>query len=306
MVDTIHLWLSEEAVGNYNPTAILPLLEHGAEHKRNSIVSFSGSIQNLKVSLLKEGVSVKGSLPKYLFSDNIQTLSRSSLEQSCEKLSDELKMPFSKATISRLDIAQTFLMNHAPETYFNCLGESKYFERLTQPSSLYYQNTQKQIVFYNKIKEIQKKGIKVPSVWLNQNTLRYEYRITKRVSKSLKWAHSNFDDLFTEKNYMDLIDTYLMQYDAIKKNRSVTFNLEHMNSPKDFHNQILSMAYNQLGDEAFQMIKELKHRKAFKNKEYYSRLKKEIRNLTTSKCSEESELIKELDLKVLSLKNNYR
>ncbi|MEI7585163.1 hypothetical protein, partial [Runella sp.] len=48
------------------------------------------------------GVSVKGSMPKFLFGDNFQLLTRQTSEQAVEKLSDVLGLPFKLAQVRRL------------------------------------------------------------------------------------------------------------------------------------------------------------------------------------------------------------
>jgi hypothetical protein len=59
-------------------------------------------------------------------------------------------------------------------------------------------------------------------------------------------------------------------------------------------------------DKIMQEIEDLRHLKTFEKPEYYSRLKKQIKQLCKSQLTASSELIFELDKKIKATKNNYR
>ena len=81
-----------------------------------------------------------------------------------------------------------------------------------------------------------------------------------------------------------------------------------MNSPKDFWKQINLMAVNMIGqDKIMQEIENLRHQKAFDKPEYYSRLKREIKELCkTPEMTASSDLMAELDKKIKASKRYYR
>jgi hypothetical protein len=81
-----------------------------------------------------------------------------------------------------------------------------------------------------------------------------------------------------------------------------------MKSPKDVWKLIDLMAINIIGqDKTMQLIEDLRHQKVFDKPEYYSRLKKQIKDLCKSSyLTASSELIFELDKKIKATKNNYR
>jgi len=306
MFDTIHLRLEWDEAG-VTPSSVPLLLDDCTLHTRNSVNTVSGYKDNIRVFMNDTGIYLKGSLSKYYLGDNINSITRSGIERACEKLSDELNLPIHKARPTRIDIAQNFIMNLPPEHYFPYLGECHYFNRLIQPNSLYYRNKSHQLVFYNKLKEITSRGLKIPAVWLNQNVLRYEYRMEKNVSKMLKVPGLKFRDIFDESLYMKLVNRYFDQYKAISKMKNITLDYSIMKKPNDFHNYMLARYYQQLGSSVYDAIEELRANEVFEHKEYYSRLKSEIRKKTTSieKCNQ-SELILELDEKIDGVKSYYR
>jgi hypothetical protein len=107
---------------------------------------------------------------------------------------------------------------------------------------------------------------------------------------------------------MAIFDKWLAEYEAINKLHSINFNLSDMNSPKDFMKQLILYAINGIGqDRLMQDIENLRYQKTFDKPEYYSRLKKEIKELSKDKkMTTSSDLVAELDKKIRAAKNNYR
>lgn len=309
MYDTINLWLPYDKTGSFDITKSLLHLSGVTEHQKDDgQIYVSGHLNNYKVNFSEQGVSLKGSLAKYFLPDNFHTLTRSDTARAFEMMADELCLPIDKAKVSRIDFAQNFLMEYEPQAYYNYLGECQHYNRLPQSKSLYYSNGLRQKVFYNKIAEGKAKGLILPDVWKGQNVLRYEMRLTSRLPKQFNITEITASSLSDEKFYMAIFDKWLAEYEAIDKLYSFNFNTSNMNSPKDFWKQINLMAVNMIGqDKIMQEIENLRHQKAFDKPEYYSRLKKEIKELCkTPELTASSDLMAELDRKIKAAKKNYR
>ena len=309
MYDTINLWLPTDKVGSFNPSKTMQQLSNITEHIRDDgQVYASGYLKNYKVIISEKGVSLKGSLAKYFLPDNFHTLTRSDSARAFDQMADELYLPIQKATVNRIDFAQNFLMDYQPQAYYNYLGECQHYKRLTQPKSLYYSNGLRQKLFYNKIAEGKAKGVSLPDVWSGKNVLRYEMRFTSRLPKQFKLAEVTVSNLSDEGFYMSVYDKWFAEYEAINKLHSINFNLSDMQSPKDFWKQISLMAVNMIGqDKIMQEIECLRSKKAFDKPEYYSRLKKDVRELCkTPEMTSSSDLMAELDKKIKASKRYYR
>lgn len=309
MYDTINLWLPIDNANSIDVNKTLQHLSNITEHTRNDGQNYvSGYLKNYKINLSGQGVSLKGSLAKYFLPDNFNTLTRSDSARAFEMMADELYLPIEKAKVSRIDFSQNFLMDYEPEAYYNFLGECQYYNRQPQSKSLYYSNGLRQKLFYNKIAEGKAKGLSLPDVWNGQNVLRYEMRFTSRLPKQFNRPEITASTLLDEKFYMSLFDRWQAEYEAINKLHSINFNLSDMNSPKDFWKQINLMAVNMIGqDKIMQEIENLRHQKAFDKPEYYSRLKKEIKDLCkTPEMTASSDLVAELDKKIKTAKRYYR
>lgn len=309
MYDTTNLWLPINKAGNIDISKTLQSLSGITEHTNiDGQVYYSGYLNNYKVNISGQGLSLKGSLAKYFLTDNFHTLTRSDSARAFEMMADELCLPIQKANVSRIDFAQNFLMDFEPEAYYIFLGECQYYNRQPQSKSLYYSNGMRQKVFYNKIAEGKAKGLILPDVWNGQNVLRYEMRFTSRLPKQFDQAEITTSTLSDEKFYMSIFDRWLAEYEAINKLHSINFNKSNMNSPKDFKKQLELYAINVIGqDKIMQEIENLRHQKAFDKPEYYSRLKKEIKELCkTPEMTESSDLVAELDKKIKASKRYYR
>jgi hypothetical protein len=307
--DSINLWLQNERAGSFDISKTIQQLSGLTQHTRNDgQVYYSGNLKNYRVNLSGQGISLKGSLAKYFLTDNFHTLTRSDSARAIEMMSDELCLPIHRAIVRRIDFAPNLLMDNKPEAYFNYLGECQYYDRLIQPNSLYYSNKLRQKVFYNKIAEGKAKGLILPDVWKGQNVLRYEIRFLSRLPKQFNQPEITARTLTDEKFYMAIFDKWHSEYEAINKQNSINLNFSKMNSPKDFRKQLELIAINYIGQEKImQEIENLRHQKAFDKPEYYSRLKKEIKELCkTPEMTTSSELISELDKKIKAAKNNYR
>ena len=309
MYDSINLWLPIDKAGSFDISKTMQHLSGITEHqKEDGQVYVSGYLGNYKVGISDQGISLKGSLAKYSLPDNFHTLTRADSIRAIEKMSDELYLPIKQAKVNRIDFSQNLLMKYKPEAYYAYLGECKHYNRMPQPKSLYYSNGLRTKLFYNKIAEGKAKGLSLPDVWNGHNVLRYELRYTSRLPKQFNLPEIKASTLSDEKFYMSLFDKWQSEYEAINKLHSINLNLTDMNSPKDFWKQINLMAVNMIGqDKIMQEIENMRHQNAFDKPEYYSRLKKEIRELCkTPDLTTSSDLVAELDKKIKNAKRYYR
>lgn len=310
MYDTIHLWLPSErfASAANKDTCMQNLSKVCITNKADGSYYFTGYLKNYRVTSSEFGISLKGSLSKYYLSDNIQTLSLSDSVMAFEMMADELHLPISSAIVKRIDLAQNFLMRYEPEAYYQYLGDCQYYQRLTQPKSLYYTNSIRQMLFYNKAAEVRAKRQTLPAIWAGQNVLRYENRYTKRLTNQFNLPEITAKTLTEKSFYTDLINRWQSEYDAINKHNTINLNFTNMSSPKDFMRQITLLGLNVIGQErVMQEIENLRHLNAFEKPEYYSRLKRKVHKLSkTPQLTSSSDLVEELNQKIKTAKEHCR
>lgn len=193
-----------------------------------------GSVGGLLVTINRESLTIKGSLCKYYLGDNFQTLERADTKRAIEKLSDTLHIPLDEAIITRLDLAQTFEMQHPPELYLPHLGGCGRFNRLVQPHSLYYTTKAKTLLLYDKAREAKDKGTTIPDSYKGKHLLRYEQRYTERLASSLKVDRVTAAMLSDEQFYNYLVKEWVAAYRRIKKLNEITMNIDDVKGRKDF------------------------------------------------------------------------
>ena len=115
-------------------------------------------------------------------------------------------------------------------------------------------------------------------------------------------------DLIDEKFYMKVFDNWLSEYQSVDKLKMINFNADNMKSPKDFWRQLNLLTIQSIGqDKIMQQIEDLRQNKAFEKPEYYSRLKKEVKELCKNpELTSSSEMIEELDKKIKNAIHFYR
>lgn len=310
MYDTLHLWIPALRIGEGSFIERVPaLLNSPTLHtKADGLNYITGNILGMNTSVSNSGISLKGSICKSYLKDNFKTLTRQDTQRALEQLSDVLLLPIEQADVRRIDFAQSFTMTNKPESYYQFLGASNHYKRLEQPKSIYYQNGGKTKLFYNKIAEGKHKGELIPEIWANKNILRYELRYMSRLHHQFNTSILQAKELHKEQFYIDMVDRWIIEYKAINKNTNINFDLENMKQPKDFFTQLLLLKINELGqNNVLELVEQLKAQKVFSHPEYYSRLKADIKKLCkTEKVTESSDLILELDKKIMQVKEYCR
>ncbi|HOG04749.1 MAG TPA: hypothetical protein PK978_00740 [Paludibacter sp.] len=227
------------------------------EHYFNDDVVLTGNLDGLKVSLSRHQMKIyKGSLCKWYLGDNFQTMGRSDTQRAIEKLSDTLHLPMSKATITRIDIAQNIITKHPPNVYFNHLGTLKYANRLQQPSGLYYRQAGGQLCFYDKFKEQKSNKGQIPELYEGKNVLRYEHRHTNRIASRLNVQKITGATLYDEAFYINLLKLWKESYNSIQKINDISINFEAMRTKQQLYKMGVLSLVGQAGGQ-LQMIEQI-------------------------------------------------
>jgi hypothetical protein len=261
-------------------------------------------------------VNIKnGSLCKYHLGDNFKTMTRRDTQTAIERLSDILHLPIETATVTRLDIAQNFIVRNPVQVYYNHLGELKYSKRspITNGAGdiegMYYFKRLGMLLFYNKLKEQRDKGQPIPELYQNRNVLRYEQRYQKNLAKSFNVERVTAAMLFDEVFYINVINLWKENYFNIKKINDVTLNFEAMKGKTDLYNMgILALVEMQGGELNF--ISQIQE--AYKSGQLSKKQAFDMKQAVTAACKRkdgitaQNEAIMELDKKIVEAVKYYR
>ncbi len=303
MYDTVKVWQSNEKLNRGYLEKISSILTNVSLHqKQNGMEYITGSLDNLNISVSLAGFSLTGSLNKFWHKDNFSKLTRQEVEHCTELLEDTLQLGLRDAEIKRFDIAHNFMMESPVSCYYNLLGESSRYNRLSQENSVYYSNGQRTKLFYDKVSEGKAKRYEIPPVWLNRNVLRYELRFISRLAKQFKRSQILMEDLFDESFYMSAVDSWTYEYLEIKKNQLLTPQIMNMTS-KNAKDYLLSALIELVGHNEVSKLTE-SWKPNFTTSKEAQRFKSSLRNMKG--LTEQSPLMVELDKKILRTREYYR
>ena len=266
----------------------------------------TGNANNMIIRRNSNSITVQGSLPKYFYGNNLQTLQRQDTCLIIDELSDLISTDLSKSRVQRIDFSTNITTRYNPSYYYRFLGHLTRFYRHSDKSSLYYNQASKKLLFYDKIKDARAKQMPIPQQYANKNILRYEMRLSKQLKKFFK-RDVFAKDLSDRDLYYLILDKWYSYYKEIEKQKSkINIMSNQIISPKDFDKQLLiglvqSLGYNHIDD----VIEQMKTKKTFKQKEYYSRLKSKYRRLSKVEICDQ-DIISEIDMKIKEIVLNEK
>lgn len=306
MYDTINSWINRAEAGNFSPSTLLLSNQKETVNRDTGEVWTYGNLDNLKVSVSFAGISVKGSLAKFYLPDNTYTLNRNQVKEALEKLSDTLKIDFSEAKITRLDVSTNFIMKHDTKQYYSVLGLCNHFNRVqATPNTLYYHSKGKDqkrtLIFYNKARETADRNGIIPDVYSGANILRYENRWNTRLPQQLKESEVIGKTLFDNRFYSKIIDLWANNYYKIEKQRNININaMDNIKTVSEATDFIFAIALQKMKpDEVQNILEDMKQKNIFNDAKYYTRLKNKLKGISTkTDISEKSDLVKELDTEI--------
>lgn len=234
----------QELVPEYDLVAMIPeRLERRTSHVRDEHVSYSGYIDNLYCSVRKQGLNIKGSLSKFILGNNYTNLGSEACAHAFEILSNRLSIPLLKAKLTQIDIGLTIECEHAPTRYFKYLGSSKYFKsRSVNNTTLSYSNTSRSKLFYDKIKELKKRGSPLPEDLIGKQFVRFETRYRKCPNKYFKRNGLLVNDLLHSSLFEEFKSNVLYEFNSINRIRHTTLDTTLVNKASDFKNFIAADA----------------------------------------------------------------
>jgi len=243
MYDNVNFRLRNTDVSGIDFLSETPcFFDVSGEHCYDGETVITGKLDNFDITINRGGVNIKnGSLCKYYLGDNFKTMGRAETKRAIEKLSDTLHLPIGEATVTRLDIAQNFIVRQPVQVYYNHFGEMKHGGRSPvtrdgEIEGIYYYQSRGLLCFYDKVKEQQAKRQPIPELYQNRNVLRYEQRYTSRLPKSFNVERVTGSMLYNEKFYIDVINRWRDNYRAINKLNDININFETMRTKTDLYN----------------------------------------------------------------------
>lgn len=282
-------------------------LDNGNENcsMKTGEVSVYGNVENIKVTQYFGGYSIQGSLPKFLYGNNVCQLTRKEVGLAIEKLSDRLHLPLDDADITKIEVGANICLAKQHTAYTRLLGDMPRMQRVSMADSLYYRGSgrvyPRQYYFYDKVAEVKKHGGTMPQGLEAANMMRYEMRLNGRLPFQLSIPEFKGSTLQDRVVYQELINRWLNSYLSIHK--LVNMEDEHLKkgmSVKEAQEVFIAQQIAKGGSSMIdEFIAKLKQNECFDNRLYYNRVKSNLQKLASkTKLSVDNGDIEELTAKV--------
>lgn len=231
-----------------------------------------GYLDGLRVSVTENTVTIKGSLSKYLYENNIRTLTLAHTEEAIKRLGRTLNLPMDKADVMEVEIAENFKMDNPPELYISKLKSlgTSHPNRWDSGTTYFPMKNKTLLRFYDKGKESRQRGKhrhKRESCPLpegkKENLLRYEMLFKRATIKQVFGRRLKACDLYDKHVFWQFIAEWFGAYEDIGKISDKLFDIsfEQIKTTKDLEDWCICIANTVMNLPNF--IKE----QLFKNRE---------------------------------------
>jgi Replication initiation factor. len=274
MFDKVKLWLpatrDTQYVGKYIERAT-----DNISRETGEICTF-GTLNGLKVQNRPNGCSICGSLPKFLYGNNLKSLDRHTIKEAIDKMETMLHCSIQVAKVTELELGCNFPMSKPVSAYLHKLGDCNFMVRSPlNKGSLYYINRDKRqkkvLCFYDKGAEMKAKNTNINGY----DWLRYEMRFKGHLNRQLQSPIVEVSTLSDVIFYRYLIRRYQQEYFNIKKNNIMdTTIIKEIKTPAQAVEVLLAMLINQTDrGKIDSFLEELKANGVFTHRSDYTRLK---------------------------------
>lgn len=252
MVDKVTLFLPMTRELSENRRRLRRRLDNVRAIKKTNRHGFRGEIENMSVSFTDYGISVVGSLGKFLNGENLTNIDRNGIKQAIDKLSKKLRIDVNDSKVTSLEIGQNFVLKHPVSYYLPYFSEFPRSERVQlTTTSLRYDMKDKQIAIYGKVEEMMNDKKMRGKIPLDiGNVLRLEVRLNRPASQ-LKWSGIEAATLYEENFYNTMKTFYLDQYRMIRKTGRITTKTRNIEKPSDGCNALFASAIAIAGGQQF-------------------------------------------------------
>lgn len=306
MYDKVKLWVDRCDLGDAYPhlTTYLDEAKEQTDLRTGEVRTF-GSMQGLRVTLYVGGLSIVGSLPKFMYGSNIYPLDRQATAEAIGKMEDALHLSLADAKVTGFEFGCCFLMRHRVQEYLDRLGSMPRLQRYRfNQETLYYkhrgQHQPKTFCYYDKVADAKRKQMEIPTGLESANVLRCELRLDGRLAHQLNVPEVAASTLCDRLFYRMVMKRFQDAYFAISKLKRLKDNaMSEIRTVQDAFDCFVGKLITQTGQSQEQIdafLQELKSADVFKDRVSYTRLKQKIEKAASkANLSMDDELVRELD-----------
>ena len=254
---------------------------------------------------------IEGSLAKWYFGNNIQTLTLAQTKKAVRDLGVALGVgdAIFKAKVNRVDYSSVVCTDLPPLYYFNLMDNLKGFRRSLKDgeTTLYYDRATRDRVIkaYDKTLEANYTGMEIPENYRGKNLFRFEVvyystEINRVFNKQKNLKEVTLKDILTERAFNHFADTWLDYYEKIQKlnnaNTMIQKNKGETLTTRILVNRMVARLVNQTGLEDALRFIELDYQVGnVTDRRNINDAKRKVRELAQSVPAPPYDLIDDLD-----------
>lgn len=240
-----------------------------------------GMINNLSIKVDKTKAIIANSLSKEFFGSNQYKFDVSTINQATEYYTDLLKININSAKVLKIDLYNDLYLKYPVTNYLDCFNHIPYlgvFRRFKTTS--YSQNNVRGVRIYDKNIES-----KTSNYYLkNLNILRYEVRLMRNVTNYIKLGKPLYwKNIITNEGFKYLNQVVTKMFDnTVLSNRTSGVEFSNCINYSDFQKTVWADWIKLKGGEnkVYNIIKEVRSFDQFKDRKGYSRLRKQIKDVS--------------------------
>lgn len=276
MYDTIIFLIHKKDIGDSHKwQAVLLNIFQTCEYKQ--VAGGCGYTGGLRISVTENRVRIEGSLSKYYYGNNTQTLTLAHAKEAIKRLGRQLNLPIDKADVMEVDIAENFEMKYSPDLYISKLQTLGSSHPNKWHGTTYFPINGSMLRFYDKGQESRQRGnrrLKRERCPLpereNKNLLRYEMKFKKAKIRQVFGRQLKAKDLYNRQVFWQFISEWSGTYEDIGKMSDKLFDVtfEQIKSAKDLENWCMCVANSVINLPNYIKEQLFKHRKNPQDTDY--------------------------------------
>lgn len=294
MIDAVFLRLHEE-----QPDISSRLESVRVSAGQDGRMLISGKLGNLRVGQSLNGITISGSLPKFLHGTNAVAFTRSDTEKAIERISESIGLDIRPSRLYSLEIACNISLRRPVSEYLNRLESLRCTKRMSVAGqSVSFIGRQKAMKLYDKPAELAERHLEVPDIFeITPNVLRIELVIQRRLALFFGRKQVRASDLYEPGFYVKAIEAWKRHWQAIRKSRQIDFRPDAISDVRSFEQQLAAIGLKAIGFESVNQA--IDSRKSDISRVTIGRIRTKAKSL--AECpdfTEPDELMAELDGKV--------
>lgn len=284
--------------------------DHAQDLQSTGANHFYGHIRNLRISENLDGVTVFGSIPKFINGENITPITKERYADALRQIETTTGFNLKNAYVQRVEFGASLVLKNKSTQYlrlFDAMAGKYKRQRIETQSSLetvnYFTNKGGfAFTAYDKIKELTDTHDKIPNEYMGCNVLRLEYKIQKRqaVKKYLGGGNDITPyDLAASEIYRELSRQFMRFYEKIPKTgRQVFIDASKTITPSELTDLLAKTFLQKHKDEYNEILRHLRERGIVTPKSMERIRSWERKSRADFNISDTNELINELDEKM--------